>query len=670
MSGSLRALVRERLDGRCSRRAFVGRLLGAGVAAASARAFAASLEVPEAGETIEASGGELMARTLRAAGVEYVFGIPGTNEVGFVDALVDHPEIQYVLGLHEGPIAAMADGYAKLAARPAFVNVHSIAGTANVLGQLVNSSQDGTPVVFTAGNQDSRLRGRGSFLESPHLESLPQTYTKWSFDVLRADTIPEVLRRAFKVAATPPGGPVFLTFSKDLWKEPKVRAELLPQERFRPPALLAPGSALVDRAARLLLGAGAPLLVAGDELTKYGGRDLFVELAELLAAPVVGELASGHGRIDFPTQHPQYLGLFPGQRQLGLGFDLVLSGGARMFSEFDYDPQPIVARDVPVIHMSLDAGALGRAYPADVPLLADPEEGLRALLERVKSGMTASRKRENEARLARIAGRRAALVAARRLALAQEWESDPVSPARLAAELNQALDPDAIVVTEAVTSDASIADHIDFHNGRPGRLHLPSHGGNLGWGIGAACGAKLAAPQREVVLLSGDGSFQFGIQGLWTAARYEVPELFVVFNNVNYQSNRLGLVRHGGRAVATGKYIGTYLGDPEVDHVRVAQGYGVDGESVAGPAGLRAAIKRAQGAVRSGRPYVLDVRIARRFPGADVPWHEKFSVARLARRPPQSRAAEPFIGRGAAGFIPARRVGRRRGRSVARRIPE
>lgn len=627
-------MVRERLDGRCSRRAFAVRLAGAGVAAASARSFAASLEAPGAGETIEASGGELMARTLRAAGVEYVFGIPGTNEVGFVDALVDHPEIQYVLGLHEGPIAAMADGYAKLSGRPAFVNVHSIAGTANVLGQLVNSSQDGTPVVFTAGNQDSRLRGRGSFLESPHLESLPQGYTKWGFDVLRADTIPEALRRAFKLAATPPGGPVFLTFSKDLWKEPKVRAELLPQDRFRPPAPLVPGAALVDRAARLLLGARAPLLVAGDELTKYGGRDLFVELAEALAAPVVGELASGHGRISFPTRHPQYLGLFPGQRQLGLAVDVVLSGGARLFSEFDYDPEPILARDVSVIHSSLDAGALGRAYPADVPLLADPEEGLRALLERVRALMPPARKAENAARLAPIAARRAELQAARRRALEQDWETDPVSPARLAAELNQALDRDAIVVSEAVTSDAAIADYIDFNEGVPGRLHLPSHGGNLGWGIGAACGAKLAAPQREVVLLSGDGSFQFGIQGLWSAARYEIPVLFVVFNNVNYQSNRLGLVRHGGRALATGRYIGTYLGDPEVDHVRVASGYGVEGESVAHPAGLAAALGRALDAVRSGRPYVLDVRIARRFPGADVPWHEKFSVARLARRAP------------------------------------
>lgn len=635
---SLRSLARDFLAGRSSRRAFIRRLAAAGVAASAARSFASALEPQSprapAGEIVLASGGELMVRALEAADVKYVFGIPGTNEVGFVDALVDHPGIEYVLGLHEGPLAAMADGYAKVSGRPAFVNVHTVAGTANVLGQLVNSSVDGTPVVFTAGNQDSRLRGRGSFLESPHLETLPQSYTRWGFDVLRADSIPDVMRRAFKLATTPPGGPVFLTFSRDLWKEPKVRAELLPQGRFTPAARIAPDPAAVDAAARLLLAARQPLLLAGDELTKYGGRDLLVELAELLAAPVVGELATGHGRINFPTRHPQYLGLFPGQQAFGLDFDVLLNAGGRMFSEFEFDPRPYVSRDVGMLHLSLDTLNIARTYPVDVGLVAHPEEGLRALLERAGALMTASRRGERGARLAAIRAARARADAERRKALEGEWASEPISPARLAAELNATLDGDAIVVTELITSDPFNAAYVDYHNGRPGRLHLASHGGTLGWGIGAACGAKLAAPEREVVLLSGDGSFQFGIQGLWTAARYEVPVLFVVWNNLSYQSNRVGLVRHGGRAAASGRYIGTYLGDPEIDHVAIARGYGVEGERVALPDAIHAGLERALRVVRSGRPYVLDVVIKRLFQGADATWHEKFSVAKMKPRIP------------------------------------
>lgn len=573
-----------------------------------------------------------MVRSLKAASVEFVFGIPGTDEVGFIDALADHPEIKYVLGLHEGPIAAMADGYAKVSGRAAFVNVHTVAGTVNVLGQLVNSSLDGTPVIFTAGNQDTRLRGRGSFLDAPQLDTLPHTYTKWGWDVLRADTIPDVVRRAFKLASTPPDGPVFLTFSKDIWKEERVKAEILSQKSFSISADIVPPARLIDEAANLLVNAESPVLLAGDEIAKYGGREHLVKLAEMLAAPVVGELATGHGRINFPTLHPQYLGLFPGQKQFALPIDVFFNAGGRMFSEFDYDSEPILSRSVKTVHMSIDTANLGRTYPADVAILANPVEGMKALAERVRSILPAEKSARQRSRLPVIAQAKAAINAAKKRALEQEWESAPVSPARLAAELNQALDPNAIVLTELVTSDAFHADYIDYNNGTPGRTHIASHGGVLGWGIGAACGAKLAAPDREVVLLSGDGSFHFGIQGLWTAARYEIPVLFVVWNNVNFQSNRLGLVKHGGRAAETGRYIGTYLGDPEVDHTVVAQGYGVTGARVNTSAELKPALARALAFVRGGKPFVLEVRIKRRFKGADIPWYEKFSVAQMRTR--------------------------------------
>lgn len=630
---SLRALTRNQMIFRESRRRFMRRLVVAGVAASSAKSLAASLDlaapVSRTGETIEAVGGEVTVRSLQAAGIEYVFGIPGTNEVGFVDALVDHPEIRYVLGLHEGPIAAMADGYAKVSGRPAFVNVHTIAGTANVLGQMVNASLDNTPVVFTSGNQDTHLRGRGSFLESPHLETLPHTYTKWGWDVLRADTIPQVMSQAFKVATTPPGGPVFITFSKDLWKEPKVRAEILPQERFTVAAKIEPDTAGVERAARLLLQAKNPVLLAGDEISKYGGRKELVALAELLGAPVVGELVTGHGRINFPTRHAQYLGLFPGQDQFALPIDLLFNAGGRLFTEFDYEPKPLLARSVWTIHLSLDTTNLARPYPVDIALVADPEAGLKAVVRRAQELMTPARRAENPSRLEAISAARRELQSQKQKLLKDEWDSKPISPRRLAAVLNDALDPQTIVVTEAVTSDAYIADYIDFNNGDPGRTHVASRGGCLGWGIGAACGAKLAAPGREVVLLSGDGAFHFGIQGLWTAARYEIPVLFIIWNNMNYQSNRLGLIKYGGRAVATGKFIGTYLGDPEIDHLSVARGYGVSGERVTQPGEIKPVLQRALKTVRDGKPYVLDVVIQRRYQGAEVSWHEKFSVARL-----------------------------------------
>ncbi len=587
--------------------------------------------IPTGGEVIEASGGELMVRTLEAAGVKYVFGIPGSNEAGVMDALVDHPDLQFVLGLHEGPITAMGDGYARISGQPSLVMVHAVAGTANGLGQLANAAVDGTPIVFVAGNQDSRLRGRDAFLEWEELTALGQSCSKWTWDVLRADSIPEVIRRAFKIAGTAPRGPVFITFSKDLWAEEKVRAEMLPQERFKVAGRSRPDREAIERAAQLLLQAKSPLLLAGEDISRYGGRKQFIELAEILAAPVVGDFVAGHGHIDFPTAHPQYFGYFPGQKQFPMAFDVFFSAGGRMFSEYDHASEPIIGRDVKTIHLSIDPMRIARVYPVDVAILADSEETLTALLESVESKISAGRRKENPERLKRIAKYRGTIDAARNKQLKQEWSSEPISTSRLMAELNGAMDANAIVVTETITSDPIQAAYIDYYKGEPGRTHVVSQGGILGWGIGAACGAKLAAPGREVVLLSGDGSFQFGIQGLWTAARYEIPVLFVILDNCSYQSNRLGLVKRAGRAAKLKKYIGSYLGDPEIDHVAIARGYGVEGNRVTKPDEIQAALQQALQTVRSGKPYVLDVLIARRFQDADATWHEKFSVGQKTK---------------------------------------
>ena len=591
---------------------------------------------PEPDDPTAITGGALMVRALRAEGVDCVFGIPGSSEIGFVDALVDEPALRYVLGLHEGPITAMAHGYATVSGRPAFVALHAVAGMANALGQIVNAALDRTPLVVVAGTQDTRLRGRGAFLESPGLSTLAQPYAKWTWDLLRADTIPDVVRHAFAMASTPPGGPVVLIVSKNLWHYavPAAARQVEPRRLLRASA---PHPDAVDHAVKQLLAAEMPLLLAGDELVQYGGMRQLVELAELLGAPVVGELATGHGRVSFPTRHPQYLGLFHGQRACPVPFDLLLDAGGRMFSEFDVAPDPIVRPGVPLLHLTVDASQIGRAFPVDTALIGDPAAGLTAMLRQVRGLLPPEHGDHRARRLARVASARAGLDAQRARRLTAEHATEGIPPARLAVALNDALSADAIVVTELITSDPFHSDYIDYHNGESGRLHVSSNGGAIGWGIGAACGAKLAAPGREVVLLSGDGSFQFGVQGLWTAARYQIPVLFVVWNNGGYQSNRHGLVKYRGRAVATGRYIGTEL--PMIDHVAIAGGYGVAGGRVRRVDELPAAIASGLVAVRAGRPFVLDVAIDRSG-AAGTPGDDRFAVDTVTTadgRPASSR---------------------------------
>jgi benzoylformate decarboxylase len=150
--------------------------------------------------------------------------------------------------------------------------------------------------------------------------------------------------------------------------------------------------------------------------------------------------------------------------------------------------------------------------------------------------------------------------------------------------------------------------------------------------VPAAVGAQIGLQDRQVWALVGDGSFQFGVQALWTAARYEVPVGVVIWNNGQYQANRRFLHAYGGRAAETGKYIGCNLESPEIDNVALAKGYGVEGERVAEPGELGSALDRCLRAMGDGRPYVLDVRVERRFGGAESTWYDFFSVAKRQAR--------------------------------------
>ena len=183
-----------------------------------------------------------------------------------------------------------------------------------------------------------------------------------------------------------------------------------------------------------------------------------------------------------------------------------------------------------------------------------------------------------------------------------------------------------------ISEEQLACTHIHFNQSAAGRRMFPTSGGCLGWGLGAAVGAKIAQPDKQVVALVGDGSFQFGVQALWTAVRYEVPIAVVVWNNGGYQANRRYLHEYGGRAAATGKYIGASLESPAIDHVGICKAYGVDAEQVADPDRLADALQRCFRANRDGRPYVLDVTVARRFGGATSTWHDSFSVAKRTAR--------------------------------------
>ncbi|MDT8318938.1 MAG: thiamine pyrophosphate-binding protein [Xanthomonadales bacterium] len=630
-TNDLRTAVGSLLDGRMSRRSLLARLIGAGIAAPAASAVLAGILPQTAGagdETVHGlTGGELTVEFLRRWRVPYVFGLGGSEEVGFLDALVGREDLHYVLALHEGSVLSMADGYARATGRPAFVNLHSVVGASYALGPMVNAFHDRTPLVVTVGRQSTQLRGANAFLESVNLHMLPRDYTRWTWDVLTAASIPETLRRAVLLARIPPGGPTFVTVSKDLWEQPVAESVIVPPERSPVDVEIRPDEGTIESLVELLLAARNPVIIAGREIAAHGATTELVEIAELLGATVAGDVPASHSPAGFPTTHAQYGGLLTLDPELPQQYDLLWSAGGTMFTLFDRASAPPLPAGVTLVHSSIEAGQIGRNYPVDLAVTGHARTTLArvrdALLAQGVAPAAVAERRER-------AGRRHAARHKRLETLVKDhWDDDPISPERFAVELDRQLAPEAHIVSELATSDLFLWRHINFLQAGRGRRHFTSAGGCLGWGLGAAIGVKIAEPQREVALLVGDGSMQFGIQALWSASRYEVPVAIFVWNNQAYQANRNALHRYRGRSAASGQYIGCYLGAPEIDNVQIARGYGVEAERITRPEDLRAGIARCLSAVGEGRPCLLDVAIQPRLGGAQSTWYDAFSIARL-----------------------------------------
>ena len=627
------------LDNKINRRSFITRLTQAGMSVAGAASIADALAAndkpgaagtgtaPESGRVLEnQTGGELMAEFLIDWQVPYVFGLAGSEEVGFLDALVDRTRLQYATCLHESAAMAMADGYSRSTGQTTIVQLHSVAGAAYALGQLAGSFRDNIPVVVMAGRQSASFRGQDGFLEAANLHQLPQEYARWTWDLMSAETIPEVMRRAFLLAEAPPGGPTFVTMSKDLQEIRVPVAEILPRSRSRVATEVAPRDEHVNKITDALLAATLPVLFLGNEAIRY---DISGEVAGI--AEEVGAMVMTAGKIPvvFPNTHPNYAGQFQDDRAIMPDIDAFWSLGAPMFKTGARPSEPLISRSATVMHTSLVQSEVGRNYPVDVASIASIKATSAAVLQELRrrnTNSSAIRDRKQWVHEYSAKRRRSLEEAAK-----GEWNSVPVASSRLMSELDRRMEPDAYIVSEIVTNDKFIRRHIKFDHTRPfeqRRRNFDTVSGVLGWGLAASIGVKMGNPEKEVWCLTGDGSLNFGSQALWSAVRYEVPIGIIVFNNGQYQANRLNQNRYKGRMLQTGKYIGVNLGHPDISYVRMAETYGLEGERVDKPGDLAAALKRCRHAMHEGRPYLVDVRIGTWDAGSDSDWFDFFSIGR------------------------------------------
>ena len=546
----------------------------------------------------------LLMRTLRASGVQYLFGNPGTTELPFLDAL-DGSEVEYIVALQEATAVAAADGYAQASGRLGVVNLHVAPGVGNGLSILHNASRARSPLLVTAGQQDTRLL-LGEPILAADMVQMTEQFTKWSHELRSAAEAPAALRRAIELALTPPTGPVFLALPMDLMTETVDAAVSAPST---PAARPEPSAESIARAAALLTAATSPVIVAGDGVARAGARAELLAVAELLGAAVHGEPI--HRRASFPADHPLWRGgLFPAAANVRKSLeraDAVIIAGASVFTWLFHTEGPPFRSGVPVIQLDEDPREVGRSYPASVGIVADVRASLRALRAALEARLDSAARAAAAERAAALGRTRDQH--ARRLAADAEAAAGrtPISPAFLMHTLAGLLPDDAVVVDESASSLPHVLRHLPF--GARAEF-FGSKTGTLGWAMGAAVGAQLAWPERKVVATVGDGSVMYAPQALWTAARYRLPITYVVINNSSYAILKSGMVTLGLPSAKRGIYPGMDLVDPEIDYLALARAMGVRAARVEKPGDLRETLADALG---HRGPALVDVAIDRSF---------------------------------------------------------
>ncbi len=547
------------------------------------------------------TGKQALLEMLKAEGVEYIFGNPGTSEGPIIDLLGDYPEFRYILTLQESVAVGMGESYARATGRASFVSLHVDSGLANGIALMLDALNTGTPMVVTSANYDVRKVNEAL----TDLAQLVQPVTKWAVELTHPDQIPSAVRRAFNEANSHPKGPVYVGFTSNAL-EGIAEMNIVPSRPvFDAPR---PSQEGIAQAASLLLDSSRPMMLVGDRLSDDDALDQAVELAELMGLPVY---QSQGAEVAFPTTHGQFLGSLSlrvaRQRAVLQRVDLVLAVGADPFEELFYWGDVVLPPEAKLVHIDPSPGRIGRSEPTDVGIVAHCGLALSDLAAYLRERLSPGDSLEIEERKKNVAAEARLNREAFEESVADQWDHRPMTPARMMSELAAALPGDAIVVDDSISNRGVMRQY--FQADRRGDLR-GVRGQSIGGGIGATMGTQCANPGRPVFGIIGDGSAMMTVQGLWTAANDDIPCIFVICNNgmyrvlkVNfntYQQDILELTETSG-----GRLLYSDFATP-FDLASIANSMGVHGERITDPSEIKPAVDRA---VASGKPALLDMVI-------------------------------------------------------------
>ncbi|MFE0824539.1 benzoylformate decarboxylase [Streptomyces sp. NPDC058847] len=511
---------------------------------------------------------------LERQGLTTVFGNPGSNELPFLADLPD--AFRYVLGLHEGAVVGMADGYAQASGRPVLVNLHAASGSGNAMGALTNAVASRTPLVVLAGQQVRPAIGPEANLASVDAQTLMKPLVGWAAEPACAEDVPRALAQAVFEARLQ-RRPTYLSVPYDDWSAEADDNALAVLDR-RVERASVPGGEQGSRLVERVAAARRPALVLGGDIDSADLFDDAVRLAERLGGPVWA--APSLFRLPFPNRHPQFRGVLPAGiapvSEAFEGHDLVLVLGAPVFRYHEYLPGRYLPDGTRLIQVTEDASAAARA-PMGEALVADPGAVIGLLLKSLDAPGEPSGRPYRPAPEPLTA------------------DGPALHPEQVFAALRDELPGDTAYVVESTSTNSAWWRQMDLR--RHGSYYFPAAGG-LGFGLPGAVGVAMAQPGRPVAGVIGDGSANYGITALWTAAQHRVPLTIVLLRNGTY-----GALRWFGGLLGVPDAPG--LDIPGLDFTRVAEGYGVRAQHVGGAEELRAVL-----AERPDHPRLIQVDTA------------------------------------------------------------
>ena len=548
---------------------------------------------------------------LLADGITHMFGNPGTVEQGFLDAIESYPKLRYITTLQETIAVATADGYARATQRPALVQLHSGVGLGNGVGMMYQAKRGGSPLVVIAGESGVRYDSMDAQMASD-LVSIARPVTKWSNRVTDSASTLRMLRRAIKIAATPPAGPVFLALPMDVL-DAELTEEVVPTSF--PDTRVTPSREAIRKGAELLVPAAHPLVIVGDGVSTAGAQDELTRVAELLGAEVWG---ANSAEVNIAADHPLFRG------QLGHMFgehskaitsqaDAVLIVGTYVFPEVFPALEGVFAPRAPVIHIDLDAYEIAKNFPVDLGLVANPKATLALLAEELERTLSPDARAAADKRTRDLGARKQQELDAAAAHDAEFDGAEPMHPSTFMAELARQAPDDVVIFDEALTASPELTQHLPPT--RPGH-YFCTRGGSLGVGFPGAIGLKLALPEKTVIGFSGDGGAMYTIQALWTAAHENVAAKFVVCNNRSYQLLKLNVQQYWKeRDVGDHEFPQSFdLGEPEIRFDELARSMGVPATRVESAGDVGAAIAEA---LDTDGPYLIDLVLHQEVPGHD-----------------------------------------------------